>query len=236
MKKFPFLLLLLLSVFLAFGQNDEKSVSADLSVDLVSRYVWRGINLSESPAIQPAISINYKGLSFGTWASYTFSREALQEVDLFLSYQTRFVTFTLNNYYNPVDSLGFAGNYFELSGSRTPHILEGLITLNGPENFPVSLTAATMFWGNDRDADDKNLFSTYLELAYPFAINENQANIFLGVTPANGFYYNKFGLVNLGLSVSKDIKITDTFSLPIKGSFCVNPALEKVFLIFSITL
>ncbi len=237
MKRIACLILLATVAFAAMGQEEENPLNLDISADIVSRYVWRGINLSESPAIQPTLSLTYKNITFGTWASYTFSREMLQEVDLFLSYETRFATFTLNNYYNPPsDSIGFIGDYFELSSKKTPHILEGVLSLNGPEKFPIVITAAVMFWGNDKDEENKSVYSTYIEAGYPFEVHETKTNLFLGITPFEGFYYSKFGFVNAGVAVSKEIKITENYSLPIKGSFSINPALEKVFLVFSITL
>jgi hypothetical protein len=74
--------------------------------------------------------------------------------------------------------------------------------------------------------------STYLELGYSFSILE----IFLGA--GNGFYTTdgKFNIINLGISVSKDIKITEKFSLPISASFITNPQAEKVHFVFGISL
>jgi hypothetical protein len=236
MKNFLPLLFLFFSVFNAFAQDEEKSLSADLSVDIVSRYIWRGINLSESPALQPTLGLNFKNFTLGTWSSYTISREAIQEVDLFLSYEREYLTLTINNYYNTLDTLGFTGNYFDMSKATTPHVLEGMITLSGPESFPLSLTAATMFWGNDRKEDGKNFYSTYLELGYPFRVQETEIATFIGLTPTNGLYGDKFGVVNLGLSATKSIVVTDKFTIPIKGSFMLNPQQEKVFFVISLTL
>jgi hypothetical protein len=42
--------------------------------------------------------------------------------------------------------------------------------------------------------------------------------------------------VNLGLTVSKDIKITDKFALPVFGSFITNPEAENVFFVFGISI
>jgi hypothetical protein len=236
MKKFFPLLFLLSPIFNAFAQDEEKSFSADLSVDLVSRYVWRGLNLSESPALQPTLGISYKNFTLGTWSSYTLSRESIQEVDLFLSYEREYLTITINNYYNTLDTLGFTGNYFDMNKATTPHVLEGMITLSGPESFPLSLTAATMFWGNDRKEDGNNFYSTYLELEYPFKVQETEIATFIGITPTNGLYGTEFGVVNLGLSATKSIVVTENFSIPIKGSFMLNPQQEKVFFVISLTL
>jgi len=236
MKKYVTIIFILLSIQSAYSQERESAFSIDLGADIVSRYIWRGINLSESPAIQPTIGLTYNDLTFGSWGSFTVARETIQEVDLFLTYEKQYFSITINNYYNTLDTLGFSGNYFQLSGSSTPHALEGVIAVNGPESLPLSLSAATMFWGNDRDEDGTNLFSTYIELSYPFTANEIETSAFIGITPANGYYHDKFGVVNLGFSMVKEIRITDNFSLPLMGSFMVNPVQEKVFLVFGVTL
>lgn len=235
MKKLLCILALMLAVSIANSQEDQGGLSIDFGTDIVSRYIWRGINLSESPAIQPTLALSYKGFSLGTWGSFTVSREMLQEVDLFMTYESDFFSVTINDYYNPLDTLGYEGNYFDFSGSTTPHLLEGMITVNGPEIFPLSLTAATMFWGNDKDDNGKSLYSTYFELSYPFTVNDTETSFYLGLTPANGYYAEKFGLVNVGVSASREMKVNENFSIPLSASFMINPSSEKVYLVFGIS-
>jgi len=52
-----------------------------------------------------------------------------------------------------------------------------------------------------------------------------------------GFYGQRsMGVINLGLTVSKDIKITDKFTLPVFGSFITNPESENVFFVFGLSI
>jgi hypothetical protein len=220
-----------------FSQESDsvKNCSADLSVDIVSRYVWRGINLSESPAIQPNLAFSYKGLSIGSWASYSFARETFQEVDLFLTYETNHLTFTINDYYNPIDTLGGKGDYFKLKNKTTRHILEGMLTVNGSDNFPFSFITAVMFYGNDRGEDGKNLYSTYFELSYTKKIQEIEVTPFMGFTPSKGYYAKGSNFVNIGITAIKNIDISDRFQLPLAASFVINPELDMVYFVLGIT-
>lgn len=233
--------LLTLFFFLSFQigfsqeQVEEKNFSADVSVDLVSRYVWRGINLSESPSIQPNLAFSYKGFSFGSWASYSFARENFQEVDLFLTYETEHLNFTINDYYNPLDTLGNMGDYFHLTNKITRHTIEGMFTLSGSDNFPLSFTTGIMFYGNDRGENGKNQYSTYLELSYAAKIQKIEVTPFIGFTPAKGFYGKDFNVVNVGVTAVKNIEFSDKFKLPLKSSFIINPEQEKVFFVIGIT-
>ena len=227
----------LLSFQISFSQEQEKekNFSVDVSADVVSRYVWRGINLSESPSIQPNLAFSYKGLSFGSWASYSFAREDFQEVDLFLTYETEHLNFTINDYYNPLDTLGNIGDYFHLTNKSTRHTLEGMFTLNGSDNFPLSFTTGVMFYGNDKDDNGKNLYSTYFEMSYTSKIQEIEVTPFVGFTPAKGYYAEKSNFVNIGVTAVKTIEISDKFKLPLKSSFIINPEQEKVFFVIGIT-
>jgi len=237
MKSALLIATLLLSFQFCYSQEqeEEKNFSVDVSADLVSRYVWRGINLSESPSIQPNLAFAYKGFSFGSWASYSFARESFQEVDLFLTYETDHLNFTINDYYNPLDSLGNVGDYFHLKNKNTRHTLEGMFTVNGSDNFPISFTAGVMFYGYDKGDDGKNLYSTYFELSYAAKIQEIEVTPFIGFTPAKGYYGEDFNVVNIGVTAVKTIEFSDKFQLPLKSSFIINPEQEKVFFVIGVT-
>ncbi len=43
------------------------------------------------------------------------------------------------------------------------------------------------------------------------------------------------GIVNMSFSGSKDISITENYSLPVFGSFILNPEAETAFLVFGIS-
>jgi len=43
-------------------------------------------------------------------------------------------------------------------------------------------------------------------------------------------------LVNVGLSTSKDIQITESFTLPLSGSVILNPTTQQFFVVASISL
>jgi hypothetical protein len=233
---------ILLIVLLCFSakhvqaQEEDSKVSVDLSAEIVSRYIWRGMNLSSSPAVQPTLSLNAGNFSIGSWGSYTFSPELFQEVDLFLTYSTKYISLTINDYYNPLDTIGFTGDYFHFGNEATRHSLEGMLTLNGPESFHLSLTAGVMFYGNDKNAEGNNMYSTYIELSYAAQIRDIEIKTFAGMTPAEGYYGQKAGIVNLGITATKNLTITDNFHLPLKGSFIINPQTEKVFFVIGIIL
>ena len=59
-----------------------------------------------------------------------------------------------------------------------------------------------------------------------------------GAVPiATDFYGTTgFAVTNLSLKATKDIKVTDTFSIPIFGQVVANPCSQKAYLVLGITI
>jgi hypothetical protein len=235
-------IIMMLPVY-AFAQPET---SLNTGVDLMSRYVWRGMNLGgSSPSIQPTLEYNVGNFTLGSWGAFSMSDGlAIQELDLYLSYTFKdVVSLTITDYFLPDETLS-NNNYLELDEAKTGHLLEASVSFDGTEKIPFTLMAAVNFWGADAlKANGKKQFSTYFELGFNGKCKELDYNLFLGFTPNNpdeeleeyGFYGPHAGVMNMGITVSKEIKITDHFSLPLTSSFIINPMAENVFLVVGIS-
>jgi hypothetical protein len=226
------------------AQEVKKKLPFEIGTDLMSRFVWRGQCVSKAPNIQPSLVYAPKfGLKVGAWGSYAFTGD-YAEVDLFASYGIKGISITLTDYFVMNESAA-ENIFFDYKNESTGHLIEGALSYDGPENFPIKLTAGTMFYGADKKIDQmivdtvlsdttytyKNAYSTYFEIAYTF----RNISIFAGITPMEGLYGNKFGLVNFGLTGRKTLKITDHFSLPIQASLITNPQRQNIYLVFGFT-
>jgi len=231
-------LLLTSSIAVAQEEKQSSAVSVDYSVDLVSRYLWRGLLYSANPNIQPTISLTAGNFSVGSWASYGMSQE-YSEIDLFATYSIGNFSFTVSDYYNEYESNLDSADYFHWDRKTTGHALEGTLAWAGTESFPLSITGAVFFYGNDRDTstiNKKQYYSTYLELGYPVNVGEYKLNLFIGGTFNEGLYSTEPNVVNVGFKTTKEIEITDKFKLPVSATFAVNPAKDDVFFVVGITL
>lgn len=246
MKKYSILILLfvflsLLNSNIICGQTVEAEDNPiGLSVDLMSRYVWRGTDFGGSPSIQPGIEYNKNGITIGVWGAYATNLPGVQEADLYISYTINdMFSITLTDYYFPDELSDYS--YFDYKNATTGHILEATLGFNGTEDFPLSVLVATNFWGADATKINSDgtagsiQYSTYAELSYSL----KYFDLFLGANltsvDANigesGFYGDKVGIVNLGLSTSKEISITNSFKLPLTVSLITNPQAEKIYLV-----
>lgn len=197
-----------------------KAQQFEVGTDIVSSYVWRGVQFS-GVSIQPGITFASGGFSLGAWGSAGF--DGFMEADIFAKYAFNFgLTVGLTDYYYP------GTDYFDVTKATGAHGIEvnlgyGINDFSIAANYMLNEAGAAGTAGGDM----------YFELGYAF----NSFSIFAGA--GDGWHTapdGKFGLVNIGLNTSKDIKITDTFSLPLSGTIILNPTTKQFFVVAGIRL
>ena len=194
------------------------SYSQDFGADLVSSYVWRGTQFGSGAHIQPYMDLGSGNLTGGVWGSFpTSAKGGGNELDLWVSYDFGPLALTVTNYTFPVEG----GAYLEG---------EGLFKSDYTE-----VAASTSLGGVDLSAGYfTELEALYVELGF----STGAVDIAVGYADdmAAGWYAaGGSGLVNMSFSGSKDIQITDSFALPVFGSFIVNPEAETAFLVFGVS-
>jgi hypothetical protein len=104
---------------------------------------------------------------------------------------------------------------------------------------PVAFQWYTNIAGNDGvNKDGDRAYSSYFEVSAPFELAKLDWTATAGAVPyATDFYgTNGFAVVNLSLKATKDIKITDSFSIPVFGEVIANPCSQKAYFAFGFTL
>lgn len=249
------MLVFLIGGFTSTTQAQDEGESSPLSVgaDIVSRYIWRGINLGgSSPHIQPYLeySIGETGLAIGAWGSYSIGAGAGgSEADLYISYTPiEMITIGINDYFFPTDAAWSRdGGYFNYDDETTGHTFEAMLSFNGTESIPLSVTFAMNFYGADGvDEKGDKYLAKYLELGYSGDVKGVGISAFMGFALDDpkeedgaplGWYNNRSaGVINLGVTLSKDIQITEKFALPVSGSLIFNPEADEIYMVFGISL
>lgn len=231
-----------ISTFAAKAQ-DNNALNVNVSADLVSTYMWRGL-YQTGASIQPTLGCSVKGFSFTVWGSTDFDGasssegKAAKEIDLTAAY-----TFGNSGLSVSIADLWWAGQganrYFNFKSHETAHHFEAGLAYTLPvERFPLSLAWYTMFAGQDKNEKGEQNYSSYMELNYPFRVKMVDLNVTCGIVPykAPQYYTNGFAVTNVALKGTTVIKITDSFSLPIFTQAVWNPRLEDAHLVFGITL
>jgi hypothetical protein len=217
------------AVFLMMG-TEVMAQSFSLGADLTSRYIWRGYDFGESLSIQPALTFSAGNFEAGAWASYSISADGsgANENDLWFGYSAGPVTFGVTDYYFP--SPGGLGFFSYDGDGEGAHWIEPYVSFGGTESFPLSLYGA-VFVHNDPDN------SIYLQADYPFTVDGVELSLTAGAVAGESAFYGTegFALVNLGISASKEVPITDQFSLPLSVAYILNPDTERAFLVFGVS-
>ena len=55
------------------AQDSTNKAKINISADIVSTYIWRGIVSDQSPNIQPTMSLGLGNFTLGAWASGNFT-------------------------------------------------------------------------------------------------------------------------------------------------------------------
>lgn len=231
-------LMTMAAVPLVAGAQDK--VEATVGADVVSGYVWRGQNLGHA-AVQPSATIAYEGFSLGAWGSYGIvNSDDTKELDFTASYSAGGFTVGVTDYW-------FSGaeeqdRYFMYNAHRTAHVFEANV---GYDFGKCSVNWYTNFAGSDYRADGKRAYSSYVEIAAPFKLGGLQWNAAVGAVPfksgatylnASGEPVDGFAVTNVTLSASRDVKITEQFSLPVFAAVTANPNSQKMYLTFGVSL
>jgi hypothetical protein len=206
-----------------------------VSADVVSSYIWRGLDLG-SAAVQPTLGVDYKGLSLTAWGSYGFANPAdTKEFDLTLGFSAGGFNIGVTDYWFS-EGLDPEGRYFKYDAHGTNHIFEAFL---GYDFGLASLQWFTNFAGNDGvNKDGDRAYSSYMEVAVPFQLATVDWTATAGAVPFATTSYGTtgFAVTNLTLKASKDIKVTDTFSVPVFAQVTANPCSQKAYLVFGLTL
>jgi hypothetical protein len=225
------LLITIFSSVSAFAQDEEKKSPFTVGTDVVSSYVWRGSKIGSGPNIQPSLKFSTGGFTLGAWGSTSFHDFGdVAEMDLYTSYAFDFgLSVGLTDYF-------YQGSpYFRYKSDSSSHAIEVNLgyTL---KSFSIAANYIINDASKGGPANKPGGGDMYFELNYAF----KNFGVFAGA--GNGWHTDDkdngddvFALCNIGIKASKELKITDKFSLPLTGALSVNPDKEELNLVVGVS-
>ena len=213
----------------------QEKAETTISADIVTGYIWRGQNLGDA-AIQPTLGINYKGFGLTAWGSYGLTNaDDVKEFDLTLDYSIGGLGICLTDYWFST-GLDPRGRYFKYDAHGTNHVFEAGINYDFG---PVAVAWYTNFSGNDgTNNKGKRAYSSYAEADIPFRLAGVDWMATAGAVPfaTTAYGTSGFAITNIGIKATKEIKVTDSFTIPIFGQVVANPCSQKAYLVIGFTL
>jgi hypothetical protein len=213
----------------------QEKVETTIKGDFVNEYIWRGQKLGDV-AVQPTFGVGYKGLSLTAWGNYGLTnKDDVKEFDLTLGYTIGGLTIGVTDYWFSV-GLAPDARYFKYDAHGTNHVFEATV---GYDFGPVALAWFTNFAGNDgTNKNGKRAYSSYFEVSVPFRLATVDWSATAGAVPfaTTSYGTSGFAVTNLSLRATKDIRVTDAFSIPIFAQLTGNPCSQKAYLVLGFTL
>lgn len=210
----------LLSTINVSAQDDNKP-SFSVGTDFYSNYIFRGTKLGTGPSLQPTVKFVAGGFTLGVWGA--FDAIGYSEADPYVSYSFPFgLSLGLTDYYSP--SLPLFAETTDSTGSHALELNVGFVAGG------LSLSANYIF--NEANGIASKGSDTYFQAGYAFS----KFNISVGAGDGWHTTDGKFNVCHIGLGTSKEIKITDTFSVPVNGQIIVNPEREALYLVIGFSL
>jgi hypothetical protein len=219
----------------AGAATHAQEIETTIATDVVNEYIWRGQDLG-NVSIQPTLGVGYKGLSLTAWGSVGLSEPLdTKEFDLTLGYTLGKLNVGITDYWFNA-GLDPLNRYLKYDAHGTNHLFEANV---GYDFGIASVQWFTNFAGNDgANKDGERAYSSYLEVVVPFNIAMVDWTATAGAVPfATDFYGTSgFAITNLSLRATKEIAVTNSFSIPVFAQVTTNPCSQKAYLAFGITL
>ncbi len=220
MKKPRFLItglvfMLIISTNQLRGQEEGTNWNFTVGADVYSNYIWRGTKFGTGPSVQPAVAFQTGQLTLGVWGS--FDAAGYAETDPYISYSLPMgFSVGLTDYYYPgLQAFDFSKD----SGSHAFEINAGF----EKEGFTLSANYILNEAGGAASAGG----DMYFQAGYAFTNIE----VFFGAGDGWHTSNGNFNVCNVGIGTSREIQISEKFSVPLSGQVILNPEREQLYVV-----
>ena len=204
---------LLFAAGIPAAMAEEEVPTADASIGLYSKYIWRGFELSkDSMVIQPSLTVSYKGFGANLWANldtdvYGTDSGNWNETDFTLSYDGAYEKF----------GYGVGWIYYALEGVDEIVSLTEATEVSDTQEFYATVSydtilspSLTVYYDTDNFAGD---WYANFSIGHSFAVTETASlDLGLAIGYSDNADYNEFhdGLISASMSfpVGKHLSIT----------------------------
>ena len=212
------ILLLTASTGSRAGEGD-RPISLSLSVDAVSKYVWRGMLLTDDPVLQPDVAISGYGFTLDAWGSVD-TTDINEQGDE--EYRFQEVDYTLSYAFSPAPCVDVDAGviYYDFPGTELPSTKEiyAGISYSG---LPVTLGITGY-----HDLDESDGLYISAGLSRDFTLTDD-LTLALGATLGwgdednNAFYFgpSESGIADAGLTAGLVYTLTESMSVSVFAAY-----------------
>ena len=190
----------------------EEKPSAEFTLDVMSKYIWRGYELSDSAVIQPGMNISYQGMSVSFWGNLDLGEWAGADDDAVAWSET---DFTVGYTYDKLPyglALDVGTIYYDCQASDTVELYAGISGTIPTGGIDLGMTVY-------RDIEDLPGLVFELSAGKSFALPVEKTSLDVGATmyymlPDSGdSYLNNLDMsVSAGYEISKNLSVSATLA------------------------
>ncbi|MDR1160797.1 MAG: hypothetical protein LBK45_00505 [Tannerellaceae bacterium] len=229
--------LVISSPLIAQTATEYKPVGGVLQLKNI--HLWRGQEVTAEATLATDIYYTNKkqNLRLGLWGGAGVNGN-FKEIDYYINYNVAGFTFALWDIYNFSTGATYNNRQaFNYKARETGHFVDLSVAYQFPQKLPLRVYWATVLFGRDRGAlNEKNRYSTFVELGYPVLSNKIvDLNVGIGGAFAMSkgkdisggksdahFYGDSPGIVSINLTLSKTFDIRG-YKLPLSITPMWNP-------------
>lgn len=201
-----------------------------------SMHLWRGIAVTNSVvlAMDAGVSTKDGKLKAGVWGGYGTNGE-YREFDYYAIFSpVKNLSIAIWDIYNYSSNATWNNNdIFEYTADKTGRFIDLSVSYTISDEVPLNLYWATVIHGRDRSTEnDKNLYSTYVQVSYPVVKNKAiDLDLLVGgafaLSPEKEnkdrhFFGPKPGLANVGFIMGKTLNF-GRYQLPVNATASWSP-------------
>ena len=227
-----FIAVLIVTTTILPATAEDVDVSVDAEILVVSKYIWRGLEVNEDPVLQPSLTVAYGGFSFNVWGNmdltnfgkdecvYTSDCESragqFTEIDLTLDYSHSFDKFTLG-----VGIIAYEfPNWDDSEDTHELYLAFSYDCLLQP--------ALTLYY----DFDEVEGFYANFSVGHSFAINDK---VGIDLSGSVGYGDSDYNLAYFGVDNSALVDANCSVAMPfqVTGKITITPMLSLTSIIDS---
>lgn len=216
----------------------------DFDLRIANNHLWRGIEVSDGVVMCSSLAVHDRRniVKVGLWNG-TNATGNYKELNFFAEFAVQRFKLAFWDTYNYSPGADYNNKeFFNYRGRTTGRFLDCIASYHFGHKFPLSLTWSTILFGRDRynlyERDSRNRYSTYVAAEYRcldkagWTIDASVGGTFT-LAHKDGdrstFYSDKPGIVDIRATVTKVIRITDKYNLPVHATAMFNPAEDRAY-------
>ena len=216
----------------------------DFDFRIANNHLWRGIEVSDGLVMCSSVGVHdpKEYVKIGVWNGTNVTGK-YKELNFFAEFTVQRFKLAFWDTYNFSPDADYNNKeFFNYKARTTGRFLDCIASYNFGSALPLSLTWSTIIFGRDRyslySSDSKQRYSTYIAAEVRcFDRQSWTVDAAVGGTftlarkdgDRSTFYSSRPGIIDVRATVTRTVRITDRYSIPLSATVMFNPVENRAY-------